>query len=218
MERLAGTAVLVMLLSWLWLAPAEAKPKPPTPSCTFANGMTTCTERTTTTSPGPQDGQACVTSDNQPGTIEQEQTNTTTTTRTYKGRKTSGTPVSQSSQTASTPGPATCVADPTTVPTGTLAITPTATCDPDYSCYTITGAALQPGSRVLVHYTVIPASTGEPVDLTSDSGRAVQEDGSASSGYNFGCDPSTTITDFYATGTDTYGNTVTSNKVDPCPA
>jgi hypothetical protein len=220
-KRLLIAVACAVMLPWLVAAPAEAKPKPPpspSSSCTFAKGMTTCTETETTTSPGPQDGQACLTSDNRPGVIEQEQTSTTTTTRTYKGRNTSGTPDSQSTRTTTAPGPATCVADPT-VPTGPLLITPYPTGCPDGSaCYDLTGAGLEPGSSVTVHYTFTSRTTGEVFPVADTASSPVRGDGTASYGWTFQCDPTGySYTDFYATGTDAGGNPVTSNEVDPCP-
>lgn len=214
---LFGTIILLSLGS---VAPAEAAKKPPAPQgCTYSGGKTTCVESTSTTGPGPLDGQACTTDNGLPGTYSQESTTTTTTTRTYKGRTSSGTPLSQKTTTSTQDGPATCTANPT--PPGTIVITPYPTCHTlnanpmYYACYEATGASLEPFSTPLLHYVITTNGVSEP---------QVQETGPVSGSGNgtfsypeFYCNGTYYDSDAYFTGIGADGNPVQSNTVQPCP-
>ncbi|WP_411375521.1 hypothetical protein ACLH0K_03770 [Arthrobacter sp. MPF02] len=225
MKRLLSVLVATSLMILGVMAPADAKPKPPPPDgCTFAKGMTTCTDTTQTTGPGPQDGMACTTSSGLPGTYSQERTTTTTTTTTYKGKSTSGTPTSTRTTTSTSDGPVTCEATP--VSTGTLVVvvdrtfercyndpTPVPRDDSD-ACYRVIGTGLEPGSLVMKTVTHTPPG-GTPITSSSGFRYVTNDDGTFNEEYGSLCTAGD-FDDLYFTGTGADGLPVTSNTVDPC--
>ncbi len=115
MKRLVVAALCGVLVSWIGVGTAQGagKMRHTLPAgCTFAKGYVTCTETTTTTQPGPRNGEVCTTTSMQAGRIQQESATTTTSTRVYKGKKMRDAPVRDTTTTETVDGPATCVANP----------------------------------------------------------------------------------------------------------
>jgi len=115
MKRFVVAALCGVLVSLMGVGTAQGagKMRHTLPAgCTFAKGYVTCTETTSTTQPGPRNGEVCTTDRMQAGRIQQESTTTTTSTRVYKGKKMRGAPVRNTTTTVTVDGPATCVANP----------------------------------------------------------------------------------------------------------
>ncbi len=214
-----AAGLVVPLVGIGTMVPAAASAPPLPENCTFAKGNTTCVEQTATTEPGgPQDGQVCLTADTLPGTIHQEIITTTTITRIYKGRGTSGPLLRTSTSTTTEPGPATCEASP--VSAAWIVLVPDDERDAFCAaqqltfCFRVVASGLEPGSELFQQFTLGGVEQGPYHGGQASGTGTVDSDGSA---YCGNPPPYTSLTNLYFTGTGANGEPVQSNSLDPCP-